>query len=179
MYTFTIGISLVATIFCGAIFGFFYAWICSTMWGLDAADPRIAITAMQAMNASVRNAAFAPAFFGTPVVLALAAAACFLSGCRRAALAFLSAAVVYAVGGMMLTFQVNVPMNRALAALAVPEDPAAAAALWQDYSAPWQVWNLVRTVFSGVALMLAAAGLLLLGREASKRKRADLAIRPS
>ena len=40
--------------------GFFYAWVCSTMWGLDAADPRVAIEAMQAMNASVRNAVFAP-----------------------------------------------------------------------------------------------------------------------
>ena len=27
----------------GAIFGFFYAWVCSTMWGLDAADPFVAI----------------------------------------------------------------------------------------------------------------------------------------
>lgn len=49
--------------------GFFYAWICSTMWGLDAADPKIAIGAMQAMNASVRNFAFGPVFFGTPFVL--------------------------------------------------------------------------------------------------------------
>ncbi len=40
----------------GAIFGFFYAWVCSTMWGLDQADPRVAIASMQAMNASVRNA---------------------------------------------------------------------------------------------------------------------------
>ena len=56
----------------GGIFGFFYAWICSTMWGLDAADPRVAIAAMQAMNASVRNAVFAPAFFGTGPVLLLA-----------------------------------------------------------------------------------------------------------
>lgn len=56
---------------CAAIFGFFYAWVCSTMWGLDTADPRIAIAAMQAMNGSVRNAVFAPAFFGTPLVLAI------------------------------------------------------------------------------------------------------------
>lgn len=170
MYKFTIGLSVAATGFSAAIFGFFYAWICSTMWGLDEADPKIAIAAMQAMNASVRNAAFAPAFFGTPVVLALAAAACFASGCRRAALAFLSAAVVYALGGMMLTFWVNVPMNRALATVLVPEDPIAAAALWKDYSSPWQVWNQIRTVFSGLALLLSAAGLVLLGREGQSDK---------
>jgi uncharacterized membrane protein len=49
---------------------FFSAWVRSTMWGLHAAPPAIAIQAMQAMNASARNAVFAPAFFGTPIALA-------------------------------------------------------------------------------------------------------------
>lgn len=57
---------LASLLLAAAIFGFFYAWVCSTMWGLDAADPAIAIQAMQAMNASVRNAVFFPAFFLTP-----------------------------------------------------------------------------------------------------------------
>ncbi len=38
--------AFLSLILSGAIFGFFYAWICSTMWGLDAADPVIAIKAM-------------------------------------------------------------------------------------------------------------------------------------
>ena len=70
-----VSLSIVSVVFCGAIFGFFYAWVCSTMWGLDQADPRVAIAAMQAMNASVRNAVFFPAFFLTPVVLVFTAAA--------------------------------------------------------------------------------------------------------
>ena len=78
----------------GGIFGFFYAWICSTMWGLDAADPRVAIAAMQAMNASVRNAVFAPAFFGTPLVCALAAFAAFQAGHKGATRAFAAAALL-------------------------------------------------------------------------------------
>lgn len=49
----------------GAIFGFFYAWICSTMWGLDTLDANSAIAAM---NISVRNGVFMPAFLGTPAV---------------------------------------------------------------------------------------------------------------
>ncbi|MEX0278502.1 MAG: hypothetical protein AB3N19_13365, partial [Ruegeria sp.] len=61
--------SMLSLLSIGAIFGFFYAWVCSTMWGLDAANPRTAIAAMQAMNASVRNAVFFPAFFLTPVIL--------------------------------------------------------------------------------------------------------------
>ena len=42
--------SMLALVSIGGIFGFFYAWVCSTMWGLDASDPRVAMQAMQAMN---------------------------------------------------------------------------------------------------------------------------------
>ena len=31
--------AVLALLFSGAMFGFFYAWVCSTVWGLDAADP--------------------------------------------------------------------------------------------------------------------------------------------
>lgn len=76
----------------GAIFGFFYAWICSTMWGLDATDPRVAIAAMQAMNASVRNMVFAPAFFATPFVLLLTGFVAWRLGLAKPALVFAVAA---------------------------------------------------------------------------------------
>lgn len=73
------GLGLLTVIHGGAIFGFFYAWVCSTMWGLDAIDPRVAIEAMKGMNASVRNAVFFPAFFLTPLVMAAAALAAMRS----------------------------------------------------------------------------------------------------
>ena len=164
MYRLALGTGLLAIVFAGAIFGFFYAWVCSTMWGLDATDPRIAIAAMQAMNASVRNAVFAPAFFGTPFVLALAGVFSLLSGRRAAGVAFVGGAIVYVLGGIMLTFLVNVPMNLELAEAAIPENLNEAAMLWRSYSEPWQVWNQTRTVFSGLSLFLAAIGLVLLGR---------------
>ena len=154
--------SLLSLLLSGAIFGFFYAWICSTMWGLDAADPRVAIAAMQAMNASVRNAVFAPAFFGTPLVLAVTAALALLAGYRRAALAFALAAGVYALGGLVLTATVNVPMNEALATVVVPADIGEAEAIWNDYSRPWQAWNITRTIASGTALLLTGVALMLL-----------------
>lgn len=143
----------------GAIFGFFYAWVCSTMWGLDAADPRVAIEAMQAMNASVRNGVFAPAFFGTPFVLAITAYAAHRAGRRMSTLAFSLAALVYLFGGLVLTMAVNVPMNEALAMVQVPDTAEAATAIWADYSPRWQFWNVVRTINSGVALMLAGLGV--------------------
>lgn len=153
-------LSIASILLCGAIFGFFYVWVCSTMWGLDRADPRVAIAAMQAMNASVRNLVFFPAFFLTPVVLMLTAAAMFLSRQSEAACWFLAGAVVYGAFGLVLTMTVNVPMNEALAEVSpIPSDIDAAREIWAGYSSRWQVWNQVRTGASGLALACAAFGL--------------------
>lgn len=154
--------ALCALISSGAIFGFFYAWICSTMWGLDAADPRVAIEAMQAMNASVRNAVFAPAFFGTPVFMAIAAIFAWRVNTGSAALAFGLGGLIYAVGGIVLTMSINVPMNEALASIVVPTDVTAAQDIWTAYSGDWQLYNIIRTVFSGITLALAGVGLMKL-----------------
>jgi uncharacterized membrane protein len=144
----------------GAIFGFFYAWVCSTMWGLDAANPQVAIEAMQAMNASVRNAVFAPAFFGTPVALLVAAALAHAGRLKLAALAFTAAGLVYLLGGIIVTLMVNVPMNEALAAIGVPETTAEAERIWQGYSAPWQFWNAIRAIACGATLALTGYAIL-------------------
>ena len=162
MPPFLTAMSIASVLFTGAIFGFFYAWVCSTMWGLDAADPRTAIAAMQAMNASVRNIVFAPAFFLTPVVLGLTALLAFLDARRRGAAWFLTAAAVYFSFGLLLTASINVPMNEALALETVPEDVDAARSIWLAYSGPWQFWNTVRTVASGLALVLTSLGLAAL-----------------
>ncbi|MEQ9247515.1 MAG: DUF1772 domain-containing protein [Nitratireductor sp.] len=153
------GLSVTAVLFSGAIFGFFYAWVCSTMWGLDQADPRVAIAAMQAMNASVRNAVFFPVFFLTPAVLALAALVIWRDGQRGPAFWIAAGAATYLVFGLFLTMTVNVPMNEALALIAVPDEIEAAEAIWSDYSSRWQFWNQTRTIASGIALALAGYGV--------------------
>ncbi|MFD3189938.1 DUF1772 domain-containing protein [Sedimentitalea sp. HM32M-2] len=157
-------LSLLSLLSVGAIFGFFYAWVCSTMWGLDQADPQVAIAAMQAMNASVRNAVFAPAFFGTPVVLWVTATVAARAGAGRAGVWFALAGAVYLVGGLSLTMRFNVPMNEALAQIVLPLTDDAAARIWAEYSPTWQFWNQVRTVASGGALCLAGLGLMAVPR---------------
>lgn len=161
-----IPLALASLLLTGAIFGFFYAWICSTMWGLDAADPRISIPAMQAMNASVRNAVFAPAFFATPFVLFATGLVANTLSHKTPALLFALAGVVYLVGGMILTMLVNVPMNEALAELSVPQSREEAAKIWAEYSPKWQVYNVIRTIVSGVSLLLTGGALLSLSRAA-------------
>lgn len=162
MTNLTTPMAFLSLLLTGAIFGFFYAWICSTMWGLDAIDPRIAIAAMNGMNDSVRNAVFAPAFFGTPIALFITAALARGAGTERAALAFLIAGLIYLFGGIALTASINVPMNRALLEVTIPEDIEAARAIWADYSPRWQVFNTIRTVFSGFALLITGYGLTVL-----------------
>ncbi|MBY6049255.1 DUF1772 domain-containing protein [Vannielia litorea] len=153
--------ALVALLLNGALFGFFYAWVCSTMWGLDAAAPEVAIRAMQAMNASVRNAVFAPAFFATGPLLLVTAVLAWKSGQsgKVSGLLVLAGGVVL-LGGTVLTMVVNVPMNEALALVTEAQIEAGPAAIWADYSAPWQVWNQTRTALTGLGLVLAGAALL-------------------
>ena len=158
------GTGLVALLLTGALFGFFYAWVCSTMWGLDAADPRTAIAAMQAMNASVRNPLFFPAFFLTAPALGIAALMAERAGARLSAALLLAAALLVALGCVALTATVNVPMNRALAGVAVPEDIGQAAEIWAGYSPRWQLFNTLRTGVAGVALLVSGIALWRLPR---------------
>lgn len=154
-------IAVIATLFIGLIAGFFYAWICSTMWGLDATKPDVAITAMNAMNASVRNGVFFPIFFLTPALLLIAAIVTW-KNTKASSTLFAFAAMVYVFGGIVPTAMVNVPINEALASMVIPAKLEDASAVWRAYSERWQFWNILRTVFSILAFVLAMVGLMKL-----------------
>ncbi len=163
--------AIAATLWFGAVFGFFFAWVCSTMWGLDSIDPRAAIEAMNGMNASVRNPVFFTAFFLTPLVGAVAAALCWSSGAGRAALLLVIAVVLHVLGIIVFTQAFNLPLNQGLAARGVPATLEEARLVWAEYSVPWQTYNLIRAVVSGIGLALAAGAALLLGRAAGRPAR--------
>ena len=168
MKKFLLPTAFAAVILNAAIFGFFYAWICSTMWGLDNGDPKVAIAAMQVMNTSVRNIVFAPAFFATPFVLLLVGGLAFKLAYKDVAMLFGAAGLLYLVGGMLLTMFINVPMNNALGLVSIPESANQAKEIWVAYSGKWQFWNQARTFVSGLALLLACIGLLQLGKQSGK-----------
>lgn len=159
-----LGLVTLSLMGCGAIFGFFFAWSVSTLRGLDQIDPAVAIAAMQAMNASVRNAAFGLAYFGTPPLLLIALCCTILWRERHAAVALSLALALYLLGVTLFTAQVNIPMNQALAQVALPLPPDEAAQIWRDYSAPWQRANLLRAIVSGLALLTTAAALAFVAR---------------
>ena len=76
---------------------------------------------------------------------------------------------VYVAGAMVPTIAVNVPMNQALALVETPLDAARARDAWHAYSAPWQLWNTIRAVSSGLALLLAGAAVTGIRRPADAR----------
>ena len=154
--------ALLMSLMCtGAIFGFFYAWVCSTMWGLDTMDPRDAIAAMSAMNQSVRNPVFFASFMGTPVVLIATCAVAFASDIRSVAILIGLALVVYILGAFLPTRLVNVEMNLTLEATPIPQNLEAAQAIWAAYSPKWQLFNQIRTAASGLSLALVGTALLV------------------
>jgi uncharacterized membrane protein len=148
----------------GLLAGFFYAYACSVTPALARLDAAGYVAAMQAINATVRNPAFAAAFFGAPLLTA-AAVLLRLPRWREPAMWACLAALLLQLGGTLaVTAGRNVPLNEALALV----DPSAAAALLeaarQRYEAAWNFWNLVRTLAATAALACLLLGLWLDGR---------------
>lgn len=147
---------ILAVLGTGVMFGFFFAWTL-TMWGLDRTEPAAAIASMRAINASIRNPLFFAAFLAAPALTGLAALAALVRGSHRQALLLGIALVVLLSGVIAVTATGNVPLNEMLAAVELPaSDPGST---WRAYSAPWQSFNVIRTLASGSALALAAIGL--------------------
>lgn len=129
--------------------GFFFAWSASVMRGLDATAAVVAIEAMNAVNAEIRNALFAPVFFGPLVVGILAALLSLTRLPRASAFLVLAGVALYAVGTFGVTVAIHLPMNEALAAAPLPADPAET---WSAYSDRWTLWNHVRAAFALLSL---------------------------
>lgn len=152
------GLLALATVLTGLMAGFFYAYACSVMIGLARTDDATFINTMQWINATVRNAAFGPAFFGA-LVVTVAAAISALSRRDPAKAYFAAAAVLYAAA-FVITFAISVPLNNELAAAGPVAQMSDPAAVRDTYERPWMVWNIIRTGFATAALASLACGLL-------------------
>ncbi len=150
-----------ATAALGLIAGFFYTYEVSVMRGFARLSDADFISAMQAVNATIRNWGFAPSFFGAVVLLLIAAALHWREWRQLKGMLILAACLLYIGGAFLLTLLINVPMNDWLAA----QGPAAlmvdAGAIRVQYEADWVFWNLVRTLASGLAFALTSAALWL------------------
>ena len=152
-----------ATLTMGLIAGFFYAYACSVMIGLDRVDDQTFISTMQWINATVRNVWFAASFFGT-LVLTAAATLLHLRRPDRPALAWIGGALLLYVAAFAITMGISVPLNDELAAAGDPALIPDKAAVRAAYEGVWVDWNLTRTLASTAALACLIRALTVLPR---------------
>ncbi len=154
-----VGASALAT---GLMAGFFYAYACSVLVGLAQVDDRTFVATMQSINATVRNAGFAPSFFGA--LLLPAGTALVLARRRSPATRWVVAALLLYAGAFAVTMGLSVPLNDELAAAGDVDAIADLGAVRRAYEQPWVSWNLVRTVLTTAALGALLRALTLTGR---------------
>ena len=128
---------LAATVAAGLQAGTYYTWACGVMPGLAKVDDHSFVSSMNHVNVAIVNPVFMLTFLGTP---ALAAAAVATSS--PSARAWGIAALVLALGTVVVTVAGNVPLNDALAA----------GGSRADFETAWVRWNVVRTITSAGAL---------------------------
>lgn len=141
-----------AIVLLGLMAGFFFAFAVDVVPAMRGLDAQGYIATQQAINKAVRNAAFGGVYFGS-ALLPFVAAALLLAAKHKRGWAWLAIAVVYAAGVFVLTRQVNVPINDALALW----NPLAPPAHWETARDRWNDANLVRAWVAAACFAAAAA----------------------
>lgn len=152
----------------GMMAGFFYSYSVSVMPGLNHAQPKVAIAAMQSLNVTIRNPTFFVTFFLTIPVGLLGALLLWRCCQKRASIWLALAILIYLFGAVIPTGVINVPMNDALGQQRIPTDLGAALELWKSYAPEWTFWNTFRTVTTMLALLTCACAISQL-KSASER----------
>lgn len=159
MLTVTLIAAFLNLVLLAAVYGVFFTYSNSVVPGLDNADPEKAVEGMRKINVAIINPTFLATFIGPVVTSAVTGFLLLGIDEGTAALLYFIAAVVYLLGCLVITGRINVPLNNAL------ENSSSTdwAQRWTDFSPRWRRWNTVRTLSSGVALILCGVGLYLMG----------------
>ena len=113
-------------------------------------------------HATVRNAAFAPSFFGSVVVTAIAAALHVRHRRERCA-RWIFAGLALCATAFVITFAISVPLNDDLAALGPPDAIEDMTAARSAYEEPWVRANIARTIAATGALACLVRALMIRG----------------
>jgi uncharacterized membrane protein len=146
-----------ATALLGLMAGFFFAFAVDVVPSMRELDASTYITVQQAINRAVRNLTFAAVYFGAAALPFAAALALALAGRRTQAWLWLGIATAYLLGVFVLTREINVPINDALALWDAKAPPAA----WRQARDDWNRANLLR---AGAACASFVAALLAMRR---------------
>ena len=139
----------------GLMAGFFWAYGFNVSLATLQMDGASYAVVQSSLNRHVRHAMFFGFFFGPPVLCALALAAAWAEW-RRGWFGLLAfAGLLYALGIVLFTAQVNLPLN----AYTESWDPRALPPDWAETRARWNTANLWRCAASALAFALSIAAL--------------------
>jgi uncharacterized membrane protein len=137
-----------ATITTALIAGLFFGFVVAVNPAFAKLPDLQYISAMQAINRAIVNAVFAIAFFGPVIFIPLAA------WVEKKPILWV-AAVIYIVGGIGITYAVNVPLNNILDTFPVATASGDEAARARTaFVKPWNLWHLVRTIAVIISTLL-------------------------
>lgn len=138
----------------GLLAGFFFAWWCSCMVGLNNVSDATFVETMQKINAVLPNARFALPFFAPMLLAPILAWVLFRDG-QHTASSWAIVATIFSVITFVITAARNVPLNNALAQMDIQH----AAAARQAFEGPWIRWNSLRTLTSTIAFVASILAL--------------------
>jgi len=144
----------VATVLTGLFAGFFLTYSASVVLGFAQVDDATYVRSFQAINATIRNAAFAVFFFGCVPSIVWALVANRSGG--RTTKVLLGTALATCAAVVAITFAGSVPLNNELATY-VELDAATAAIARQDFESTWNQLNLARSILAVCGLIAVAA----------------------
>ncbi|GAA4724189.1 DUF1772 domain-containing protein [Phytohabitans rumicis] len=134
-----------ATMTTGLMAGVFFIYANAYMPGLGRTDDRTFVGAFQATDRAIINPLFMGLFFGSLVLIGLAA----LLYLGEGALPWIVVAFVLYLVTVGITVAINVPLNDALKAAGDPDTIGDLARVRKDFNeARWVAWNWVRVVLS-------------------------------
>lgn len=152
---------VLAILAAGLLAGLFYAFSVSVMPGLARTDDRTLVHAMQQINLAIINPWFFLSFLGTPLLIALAWVLHLGSG-HSSVLFWIALAFLAALGTLIITMVLNVPLNNALdAAGRNPDQIADLSAVRERFEGAWVRWNNIRTLTSTAAFGFLVWALVL------------------
>jgi uncharacterized membrane protein len=155
---------ILATLTMGLVTGAFVVFWHTIMPGLATTDDRTFVSAFQSIDRAIINPWFmASGFVGALIFTLIAAFTQF----GRPTFLWIAVAIVLYVIVFVITIAVNVPLNDAIKAAGLPDDPADLAAIRDAFDeAKWRAWNLVRVIAGVAAFASLTWALVLHGRTA-------------
>lgn len=150
-----LGLHGLAVFWFGLMAGFFWTYSANVNFATLQMDGSTYALVQSSLNRNVRHAMFFSFFFGPPVFCTLAMLAAWPQWRAHWWWCLGAAGVLYALGIVVFTAQVNLPLN----AYTESWDPRALPSDWMQTREQWNAANLWRTVASAAAFALALFAL--------------------